>query len=97
MNRKYQEVVVRLLKPHKKNAKLNNAKDWDWDDLRQLVRGGASDPQQMLQRCAARFAFLALLNSDEAALAADPYQRNHDLHQKLIAECNALALEHRLT
>ena len=82
--------------PERWNAKINNAKAWDWDDLRQLVRGGVSDPQQMLHRCAARFAFLAQLNADEATLAADPYQRHDAIHQKLVAECNALAQEHRL-
>jgi len=79
------------------NAKLNDARAWNWDDLRQLVRGGVSDPKLMLERCAKRFAFLADMNADEAALAADFYQRKYDIHQKLISECNALAREHRLT
>lgn len=79
------------------NAKLNDARAWNWDDLRQLVRSGVSEPERMLERCAKRFAFLADMNADEAALAADPYQRKHDIHQKLVAECNALAREHRLT
>ena len=79
------------------NAKLTVARTWDWDDLRQLVRGGVADPLEMLARCTRRFAFLADMNADEAALAADLYQRRGDVHQKLVAECNALALEHRLT
>jgi predicted nucleotidyltransferase component of viral defense system len=79
------------------NAKLNDARVWDWYDLRQLVRGGESDPKLILERCAKRFAFLADMNADEAALAADPYQRRYDIHQELISECNALAREHRLT
>ena len=79
------------------NAKLNDARAWNWDDLRRLVRGGVSDPKLMLERCAKRFAFLADMNADEAALAADFYQRKYDIHQKLISECNALAREHRLT
>jgi predicted nucleotidyltransferase component of viral defense system len=83
--------------PDRWNAKLADAKAWDWDDLRQLVRGGVPDPGQMLERCARRFAFLADINADEAALAEDPYQRQQDIHQKLVAECNALAREHRLT
>lgn len=78
-------------------AKLTDAKGWDWDDLRQLVRGGVSDPGQMLARCTDRFGFLANMDEDEAALAADSYQRKHDLHKKLISECNALAQKHRLT
>lgn len=83
--------------PARWNAKLVDAKAWDWNDLRQLVRGGVPDPGQMLERCARRFAFLADMNADEAALAEDPYQRRLDIHQKLVAECNALAQEHRLT
>lgn len=83
--------------PDRWNAKLADAKAWDWDDLRQLVRGGVPDPGQMLARCARRFAFLADMNADEAALAEDPYQRKQDIHQELVAECSALAQKHRLT
>ena len=96
-------VVIKLwqardsFSPERWNTKLTNAKAWDWGDLRQLVRGGVSDPGQMLARCSRRFAFLAEMNADEAALATDPYHRKSDIHRKLVAECNALAMEHRLT
>ena len=83
--------------PEHWNAKLEEARAWDWDDLRQLVRGGVSDPKQMLKRCARRFAFLADMNADESELAVDSHQRRRDLYEKLVAECKALALEHRLT
>jgi predicted nucleotidyltransferase component of viral defense system len=83
--------------PERWDAKLAEAEAWDWDDLRRLVRGGVSDPRQMLERCARRFAFLADMNADEAELAADPYERRGDIHEKLVTECNALASEHRLT
>ena len=83
--------------PERWNAKLAAAREWHWDDLRQLVRGGVSDPKLMLERCATRFAFLADMNADEAALAADPYQRKQDIHEKLVSECNELAQKHRLT
>ena len=56
-----------------------------------------ASPAQMLARCERRFGFIADLNSDEAVLAADPYQRKHELHQRLVAECNALAAGQRLT
>jgi len=79
------------------NAKLNDARAWNWADLRQLVRGGVSDPKLLLERCAKRFAFLADMNADEAALAADPYQRQYDIRHKLVSECIALSLGHRLT
>ena len=83
--------------PERWNAKLEEARAWDWDDLRQLVRGGVSDPKQMLKRCAGRFAFLADMNADESELAVDSHQRRRALYEKLVAECKALALEHRLT
>lgn len=83
--------------PERWNAKLNDARAWNWDDLRQLVRGGVSDPQELLNRCSRRFAFLADMNADEAALAADSYERKHDIHQELVAECRELAREHHLT
>ena len=96
-------VIIKLWQVHDSfspdawHAKLAEGKSWDWDDLSQLVRGGVSDPKQMLAHCARRFAFLADMNADEAALAADLYERRRDIHEKLVAECNALALEHRLT
>lgn len=83
--------------PERWNAKLSDAKGWDWGDLSQLVRGGVPDPGKMLARCARRYAFLADMSADEATLAADPYQRHSDIHQKLVAECNVLAQEHCLT
>lgn len=83
--------------PERWAAKLADARAWDWDDLRHLVRGGVPDPAQMPARCVQRFAFLGNLNADEMVLAADPYQRQREIYEKLVAECKALALEHRLT
>jgi len=83
--------------PDKWFGKLEQAIKWDWDDLRQLVRGGAPDPKLMIERCAKRFAFLSQLDADEAVLAADPHQRQSDVHKRSIEECNRLAQEHRLT
>lgn len=83
--------------PDKWFAKLAQAVKWDWDDLRQLVRGGAPDPKSMLERCTRRFAFLAQLDPDEVILAADPHQRRADIHKRSVEECNRLALEQRLT
>ena len=83
--------------PEKWFAKLQEAEKWNWDDLRQLVRGGAPDPAEMLERCAKRFAFLSHLDADEATLTADPHQRRTDIHKRTVEECNRLAQEHRLT
>lgn len=82
--------------PDKWFEKLKQAAKWDWDDLRQLVRGGSPDPKLMLERCTKRFAFLSQLDADEAALAADPHQRQSVVHKRSIEACNRLAQEHRL-
>jgi len=108
-NRPMPEVLIRKLAviklwqvrdtfaPERWFTKLEQAIKWDWDDLRQLVRGGVPDSKLMLERCAKRFAFLSQLDADEAALAADPHQRRTDIHARLIKVCNRLAQEHRLT
>ncbi len=83
--------------PERWAAKLMAARGWDWNDLRQLVRGGVPDPAAMLERCRGRFTFLADMSTHEATLADDRYQRRTDIHEKLVAECNALAFENRLT
>ncbi len=83
--------------PDKWFEKLKQAAKWDWDDLRQLVRGGSPDPNLMLERCTKRFAFLSQLDADDAALAADPHQRQSDVHKRSIEACNRLAQENRLT
>ena len=83
--------------PDKWFEKLKQAAKWDWDDLRHLVRGGAPDSKLMLERCTKRFAFLSQLDADEAALAADPHQRQSDVHKRSIEACNRLVQEHRLT
>jgi predicted nucleotidyltransferase component of viral defense system len=83
--------------PDKWFKKLEQATKWDWDDLRQLVRGGAPDPKLMLERCAKRFAFLKQLDADEEVLATDPHQRRADIHKRSVKECHRLAQERRLT
>ena len=107
-NRPFSEPLIRKLvviklwqardvfSPERWSAKLKEAKAWDWEDLRQLVRGGVPDPAQMLARCASRFAFLADMSADEAAVTGDSHQRLRDIHEKLVGECNTLAREHRL-
>ena len=82
--------------PDKWFKKLEQATKWDWDDLRQLVRGGAPDPKLMLERCAKHFAFLKQLAADEEMLAADPHKRRVDVHKQSIEVCNRLAQEQRL-
>lgn len=82
--------------PERWLAKLEDARGWDWDDLRTLVRGGVPDRAAMLARCRERFAFLAELDPDEATLAADGHQRRCDLHAVLTEQCRAMAQGQRL-
>ncbi len=69
--------------------------------LRQELSGTYFEPMlgsgAVFLKLAPTSAHLADMNADEAALAADPYQRKNDIHQKLVAECKALALKHHLT
>ena len=73
------------------------AKAWDWDDLRQLVRGGGSDPKQCWRVAPERFAFLPNMNARRSRIGCRSLSAGRDIHQKLVSECNALAQEHRLT
>ena len=58
-------------------GKFHDATAFDWEDLRQLVRRTqAVDPAQITAACLKGFAFLTELDPAEAALAADPHQRN---------------------
>ena len=96
-------VVIKLwqvgdaFSPDKWFAKLQQAIKWDWDDLRQLVRGAVTDPKLMLERCTKRFAFLGQLDPDEVVLATDPYHRSIEVHKRSVEECRRLAQEQRLT
>ena len=65
-------------------AKFNDAAAFDWDDLRQLVRRThAIEPAQIVSACLSGFAFLTDLHPAEAALAADPHQRDQALWNAL--------------
>ena len=58
-------------------ARFDDATAFDWDDLRLLVRRTqAIDPAQITAACQTGFAFLAELEPTEAALTADPHQRD---------------------
>ena len=61
-------------------AKFDDASAFDWDDLRQLVRRTQMiEPNRIVAACLKGFAFLKELDPAEAALAADPHQRDHVL------------------
>ena len=58
-------------------AKFDDATAFDWDDLPQLVRRTqVIDHAQITAACQTGFAFLTELDPAEAALAADPHQRD---------------------
>lgn len=77
--------------PERFAAKLRDGTAFDWDDLAQLTRHGhPPNRMTMIADCVQGYAFLAELNDDERALAADPYQRRRDLQTSLTESCVAL-------
>ena len=65
-------------------AKFNDPAAFDWDDLRQLVRRTqVIDHAQIAAACQTGLAFLVELDPAEAALAADPFQRDHASWRRL--------------
>lgn len=67
--------------------KFEDGRDFDWDDMRQLVRRNLTiDPDRISADCRKGYGFLAELTEDEAALAQDGFQREHLLWRKLIDE-----------
>jgi predicted nucleotidyltransferase component of viral defense system len=73
--------------PAKLMAKFEDGKDFDWDDLGQLVRRTEKiAPSEITATCVANFRFVANLSEDEAKLATDPYGREHALWDRLRTE-----------
>lgn len=64
--------------------KFEDGNEFDWEDLRQLVRRTLEiDRRRITTDCVRGFAFLRDLTEDERVLAADPYQREHDVATEL--------------
>ena len=58
--------------------------EFDWDDLRDLVRHTEEiDPERICAACAGSFRFLADLSPDESVLANDAHQRDQELWGRL--------------
>lgn len=73
--------------PERLLQKFQDGKSYDWGDLGQLVRKTMTiDPVKISADCVAGFGFLAALTPEEATLAADAAQRNHELWEKLRGE-----------
>ena len=66
--------------------KLKDGRNFDWDDLRQLLnRAVIIDRDRITTDCIRAFAFLAELTRDERVLANDQHQRERALADKLRA------------
>ena len=66
--------------------KFEDGRDFDWDDLTQLVRRTVViDPARISADCVRGFGFLSELTEDELALANDQYQRESVLAERLRA------------
>jgi len=67
--------------------KFQDGRDFDWDDLRQLVnRAVLIDRDRITADCIRGFGFLADLTPEERMLANDPNQRDRALWERLRAE-----------
>ncbi|MBI4477183.1 MAG: nucleotidyl transferase AbiEii/AbiGii toxin family protein [Acidobacteria bacterium] len=72
--------------PERLMARFRDGRDFDWDDLGQLVRRTiVIDRERILADCVRGFAFLADLTADEQALARDPHQRERAVWERLSA------------
>jgi len=66
--------------------KFQDGRDFDWDDLRQLLnRAAVIDRDRITADCVRGFGFLANLTDDERTLARDKYQREHAVAKSLRA------------
>jgi predicted nucleotidyltransferase component of viral defense system len=72
--------------PARLMQKFEEGRDFDWDDLRQLLnRAAALDRERICADCVRGFGFLVNLTDDERTLAGDKYQREEAVAQKLRA------------
>src|SRR5208337_4840337 len=62
--------------PTRLMRKFEDGRDFDWDDLRQLLnRAVVIDRERITGDCVRGFGFLADMTEDERALGRDQYQR----------------------
>jgi predicted nucleotidyltransferase component of viral defense system len=72
--------------PARLMQKFEEGRDFDWDDLRQLVnRAVVIDRDRITSDCLSGFGFLTELTPDERALANDQHQRERALAERLRA------------
>jgi predicted nucleotidyltransferase component of viral defense system len=89
-------VVVKLWQardsfdPERLLRKFEDGRDFDWNDLGQLVRRTITiDRDKITADCAKGFRFLMDLTDEERVLAADPHQREHELWERLVRAVTA--------
>ena len=75
--------------------KFEDGRDFDWDDLRQLLNRAVIDRERITRDCVRGFGFLADLTPEEQTLANDAHQREHALMGKKPARW-AAQLRHNL-
>jgi hypothetical protein len=64
--------------------KFQDGRNFDWDDLRQLLnRAAAIDRGRITAACVVGVGFLANLTDEERVLARDQYQRERALADRL--------------
>jgi predicted nucleotidyltransferase component of viral defense system len=77
--------------PERLMQKFHEGRGFDWDDLRELLRRSVViDRDQITRDCVRAFAFLRDLTEDERILAADRYQRIHDVAARVRESINQL-------
>jgi len=73
-----------IFDPARLIQKFRDGRDFDWDDLRQLLnRAAVIDRDRITAACVAGFGFLANLTDDERTLARDQYQREQAVAERL--------------
>jgi hypothetical protein len=83
-------VVLKLWQAHdtfdptRLMQKFKDGRDFDWDDLRQLLnRAVVIDSDRVTTDCLKGFGFLAELAPDEQVLSIDKHQRERALAEEL--------------
>ena len=70
--------------PARLMRKFEEGRDFDWDDLRDLVRRTEEiDREKICGACVRGFGFLAELTPEERTLANDPHHREQALAERL--------------
>lgn len=70
--------------PARLMRKFEDGRDFDWDDLRQLLNRAANiDRERITRDCVRGFGFLANLTEDELTISRDQYQREQAVAETL--------------